>query len=678
MKLGPLAASFGAACLFAQTGGVTRLVIVGVEDYENRLKVPPVKHAKRDAETVQRTTAGAALTEAKARQADVMEAVRKAFGDAKSQDTVFVFVSGRGVGRVGPSPAALLTFESDPERPGTGVTLGELEKQIRDTAADRVVLALDVFRRPAKQEFEGDPNMINFKLADLQKRHRKLDIILASPLDKASMETDEGGGSGTLARLLVEGVSGKKADANRNGIVTTGELLKYIKDRAASTRLPEPFAAPAKDGDAPLKLTSRLLRQPVLIASAGRFNPDWLNGEPADSPPDPDAATRGSAVEFEAEGQRTIVGYGEGDQLPEDPLRLDGSNFRACAEKFGEALQLRNELARKASPEGRKAELEAAQSLRARQLFCQGRELLFPGPSAPAEDLLGESLRIDGNAPEPHNALGVGILLRAKSVEDYDRATESFRRAIALAPGWAYARHNLALAYIGRGDFDRAVATYRKAIEKTPGQAYLHYNLGALLHRLNLRAEAKAAYQQAQRTFLEQAKLLEQAGDLKRAEVFRRSAANTLNALGVLLQTEKKFPEAENSFRQALQVKEDDQAAKYNLAAVLALRNKFDEAVKLLREMPVHVRAQMKLAELHGSLGQLAEARKALDAVGVDARGSAYFQMLELNLRGDEALAASNREEGCQSYRDARNLAPAESASRLEIEKKIKKLCAHR
>lgn len=671
MKLGPLAASFGAACLFAQTGGVTRLVIVGVEDYENRLKVPPVKHAKRDAEAVQRTTAGAALTEAKARQAHVMASVRKAFGDARSQDTVFVFVSGRGVGRVGPSPAALLTFESDPERPGTGVTLGELEKQIRDTAADRVVLALDVFRSPAKQEFEGDPNMINFKLADLQKRHRKLDIILASPLDKASTETDAGGGSGTLARLLVEGVAGKK-------IRTTGELLKYIQNRAASTRLPEPFAAPAKDGDAPLKLTSRLLRQPVLIASVGRFNPDWLNGEPADSLPDPDAAARGNAVELEAEGQRTIVAYGEGDQLPEDPLRLDGLNFKACAEKFGAALQLRNELARKASPEGRKAELEAAQSLRARQLFCQGRELLFPGPSATAEDLLGESLRIDGNAPEPHNALGVGILLRAKSVEDYDRATESFRRAIALAPGWAYARHNLALAYIGRGDFDRALATYRKAIEKTPGQAYLHYNLGALLHRLNLRAEAKAAYQEAQRTFLEQATVLEQAGDLKRAEVFRRSATNTLNALGVLLQADKKLAAAESTFRQAIRVKEGDEAAKFNLAVVLALQNNFDEAVKLLREMPRHARAQMKLAELHGSVGQLLEARKALDAVGVDARGSAYFQMLELNLRGDEALAASNREEGCQSYRDARDLAPAESASRLEIAKKIKKRCSQR
>ena len=59
---------------------------------------------------------------------------------------------------------------------------------------------------------------------------------------------------------------------------------------------------------------------------------------------------------------------------------------------------------------------------------------------------------------------------------DYDRAIESFTKAIELNPNYAEAYNNRGNAYRDNGNFDRAIADYTKAIELKPDfvEAYNH------------------------------------------------------------------------------------------------------------------------------------------------------------------------------------------------------------
>ena len=59
---------------------------------------------------------------------------------------------------------------------------------------------------------------------------------------------------------------------------------------------------------------------------------------------------------------------------------------------------------------------------------------------------------------------------------DYDRAIESFTKAIELNPNYAEAYNNRGNAYRDDGNFDRAIADYTKAIELKPNfvEAYNH------------------------------------------------------------------------------------------------------------------------------------------------------------------------------------------------------------
>lgn len=71
-------------------------------------------------------------------------------------------------------------------------------------------------------------------------------------------------------------------------------------------------------------------------------------------------------------------------------------------------------------------------------------------------------------------------LVEEKQLEEAGR---HLRRAIALAPEFAKAHHNLAYLLEKQGKVTEALVHYQKAVELAPGDGEGHYNLGLLLMR---------------------------------------------------------------------------------------------------------------------------------------------------------------------------------------------------
>jgi Tfp pilus assembly protein PilF len=162
---------------------------------------------------------------------------------------------------------------------------------------------------------------------------------------------------------------------------------------------------------------------------------------------------------------------------------------------------------------------------------------------------------------------------------------------------------------------DEAEAAYRKAIELDPKSAWPWANLGTVLAKRDRNEEAEAAYRKA-------------------IELDPKSAW-LWNNLGTLLQDRfKRYGPAEVAYRRAIACDKLDPFAIANLARLLAVAKRDDEASDLYRET-------LKLAETrdnnlrlqaHCWLGNSDLAMQALDALAEAASknmGSAFFELKE-------------------------------------------------
>src|SRR5690242_13864036 len=77
----------------------------------------------------------------------------------------------------------------------------------------------------------------------------------------------------------------------------------------------------------------------------------------------------------------------------------------------------------------------------------------------------------------------------AAEEEDYASAAEAFQHAVAINPGNARSRYNLALAQQFQGDTEDAIAGYRRAIDLDPELIEAYTNLGNLYGELGMQEE---------------------------------------------------------------------------------------------------------------------------------------------------------------------------------------------
>jgi predicted O-linked N-acetylglucosamine transferase (SPINDLY family) len=194
---------------------------------------------------------------------------------------------------------------------------------------------------------------------------------------------------------------------------------------------------------------------------------------------------------------------------------------------------------------------------------------------------------------------------QAEHAGDLGLATERYRDALRIAPGYARAHLNLGIALEAMGDAPGAIASHRAALANDAAEPFAGYNLGRLLYLQ---------------------------GDLGEAERWLREA----------LRIRPGFPEAHVVLAALLRTQGKDAPARVELETALRQRPDYYEAKHALAEL--HAR----LSNAHAERGDLAGAARELEALLVlrpewaDALYN-YGCVLKRLMRSADAEAAFRR-----------------------------------
>ena len=243
-------------------------------------------------------------------------------------------------------------------------------------------------------------------------------------------------------------------------------------------------------------------------------------------------------------------------------------------------------------PEGREA-MRQAVKLKPSSAQAQanlGRAELEDGDPLVALKHLKKATRSKPRSINILNALGTAQMRVGQTAE----GLRTFRKAVSVDPKNADARRNLGTALVGFGDISGAVDAFAKAHVLVPADAKttLHY---------------ATALAQARRTH-------------EALPLFRKALATGAdlpgghNNYGLALKADCRFNEAVAAFEKALAASPDHPGITSNLADVLVLAGKAEQATKLLSDLPDSPNHDPITNQIGNILERLGEFDKASDA----------------------------------------------------------------
>jgi tetratricopeptide (TPR) repeat protein len=121
-----------------------------------------------------------------------------------------------------------------------------------------------------------------------------------------------------------------------------------------------------------------------------------------------------------------------------------------------------------------------------------------------ARTLLQRARRLNADVAQVHHALGV----LSERERRPDLASQHYRDALAVDPGFFAARANLGRLLFDAGFFEEARLTFKKLVEVAPAAAAGHSGLAEALIRLGRVVEADAVIAEAARRFPDDAALV--------------------------------------------------------------------------------------------------------------------------------------------------------------------------
>jgi tetratricopeptide (TPR) repeat protein len=594
--------------------------------------------------------------------------------NSKAEDMIYIFLATHGmVDKEEPRRTYLLTNEADPEDLyDTTLSMNDLGDIIstRLKSAGRIVLFADACRSGKLGAGIG---------ADLQKGASGNQEIVGLLASRAKEFSEEGkqycNGHGAFTCYLLKGLNGE-ADADKDGTVTVGELIRYLRDKVAQAtkdkQTPQEFGEfentlPMSFVDKPgvdlgftemmfptgfpntwrkfpslwaalellpdLRLDNLRLGFEQAIQNGQLLEPKLQNAWDqyrqllqSNAPQSEKEDARDAlAVSLENAGQKILQTYLRGDASP-----LTAQDYRSGEAYFSRAAEL--------NPDEKK--------LQAKARFCAGRALLFDHRLTEAETALRDSVRIDPAGAYAHNALGKCYTEMGRA----DDAVKEFRTTFDNAPRWAYPHFNLAFTYVRIRRYREAEAEYKAAIDRGPNYAYVYENLGSLyLEQLHRQDDAEKAFKKAV-----------ELGDV-----------DAYDWLGILYDKRGDLKLAETNFRKAIEVKPNTVAARINLAQLLTDQNRKDEAEQVLHAAAV---LDMHDPNPHFRYADLLAERNKLDDAEVE-------YMVVVGLLPDDPLAREHLgdlhvkqkrfDEAIREYNQALQLAK-DPADHARIDKKEK------
>jgi tetratricopeptide (TPR) repeat protein len=187
----------------------------------------------------------------------------------------------------------------------------------------------------------------------------------------------------------------------------------------------------------------------------------------------------------------SVLGCAGAAPLPPKALALNRAGAEALARGDLETADAQLSLALEYSPRFVEA------------LVNQGLLELQRGNFDRARELLTRARRLNADVAQPHHALGILAERQARP----DEASRHYYDALAVDPGFAPARANLARLLFDAGMFDEALVQFKRLSEVAPDSPEAQQGLAETLLRLGRVNEAEAVTRQACERFPESAEL---------------------------------------------------------------------------------------------------------------------------------------------------------------------------
>lgn len=213
-------------------------VIIGITDYRSN-KIPKVKYAKRDAETVKDYLINMCgiprenimmLIDEKAAKSDLEAYIEEWLARNVSKNSfVFVYFAGHGTPNPEKGDAYLVPYDGEPGFISKLYPLSRFYNSLEELPTDNIVVALDACFSGAGGRSvieEGKRPLVPVKIPTAVK---KAAVITASGADEISQDLDTKR-HGLFTYYFLKGLRGE-ADANGDNWVTLGELYDYCQPK---------------------------------------------------------------------------------------------------------------------------------------------------------------------------------------------------------------------------------------------------------------------------------------------------------------------------------------------------------------------------------------------------------------------------------------------------------------
>ena len=228
------------------------------------------------------------------------------------------------------------------------------------------------------------------------------------------------------------------------------------------------------------------------------------------------------------------------------------------------------------------------------------------------------------DSPEVDFRLGLALF----KAEQFPKALEPLKRAVAQNPDDPTAKKYLGLTYFELGQNDSAVKLLEQARSSAPNDPEVLLALGGALERSHRDKEAQTVFAELinshpnsigihillGKAYAAQGQVPQAEQEFRRALELNPQTPSAHRYLGILKMQNGQMSEAGKEFQAELQAHPEDVKARYDLAFVFLKQQKIAEAIPLLRQV---IQEDPEYAEAHYSLGKaLLEQRHVQEAIG--------------------------------------------------------------
>lgn len=232
------------------------------------------------------------------------------------------------------------------------------------------------------------------------------------------------------------------------------------------------------------------------------------------------------------------------------------------------------------------------------------------------------------------------------------------------------ARLTLARLYLSEKNPDKASVTYRQLLEQQPDHLPVVLEFGKLLEKEDSAAafelyqsfiarnpRAAAVRQQLAQYLLRQNRLDEALIQLKVIQQQFPDNLKTINQIGLIQLEQKKWIEAEHTFRLLLQSGDVEDDSRYYLSMALSEQEKLAEAIAVLeplsKDSPIYTESALQLAYLYKRFDQNDRAVLILQDLlnqGIERKDLYYYLVVFLDDSGDYERALDMALVGVEKY----------------------------